>query len=280
MRRGLRTLLTLTAVTATAMVRVSAPQTPQQSAPAGATTLVSDGKKVFQATCSSQYCHGPGGTGGQGPRLINRSMAPEYVTATVRDGRSGTNMAPFKNILETAEINAVIAYVLSLSPVAATPATSVNRSEPSSVPVSVGQGRGSAAGGAEVFFDATRLSSCRTCHTYDKRGGPLGVDFADAHETPEEVLTSITRPQLVSRDYPAVAVTTDGGEKLTGIRGGETADTLQVFDVAIPPVRRSFRKSQIAVVAVSGKGLFDHTKLGLTRQQQLDVAALLGTSER
>jgi hypothetical protein len=53
--------------------------------------------------------------------------------------------------------------------------------------------------------------------------------------------------------------------KLTGIRGKETADTLQVFDVGVPPVRRSFRKSLVTVVALSGAGIFDHTKLGLPR---------------
>jgi hypothetical protein len=53
--------------------------------------------------------------------------------------------------------------------------------------------------------------------------------------------------------------------KLTGIRGKETADTLQVFNVGVPPVRRSFRKSLVTVVALSGAGIFDHTKLGLPR---------------
>jgi mono/diheme cytochrome c family protein len=262
-------------VCATAIVCVALPQTTQPTPPPNLQARVAEGQKVFQVTCSSQYCHGPGGAGGQGPRLIDHPMAPEYVRATVRDGRPGTNMAPFKNVLDAGEIDAVIAYVLSISP-AATPATP-KASEPSSLPVSVGREKGIPAAGAEVFFDATRLSSCRACHTYDKRGGPLGVDFADANMTPEAVLAGITKPRVASRDYPVVAVTTMSGEKLTGIRGGETADTLQVFDVAVPPVRRSFQKSQITVVPVSGNGIFDHTKLGLTHQQLLDVAALLSS---
>jgi hypothetical protein len=97
------------------------------------------------------------------------------------------------------------------------------------------------------------------------------------HLTPEAVLASVTRPRVAARDYPVVAVTTMGGEKLTGIRGAETADTLQVFDVAVPPVRRSFQKSRVTVVPVGGKGIFDHTKLELTHQQLLDVAALLSS---
>jgi mono/diheme cytochrome c family protein len=279
MKHGPGALLAFTILAIAGMVRVALTQSTQQNPAHSGQAQVADGEKVFQVTCSSQYCHGPAGAGGQGPRLIDHPMSPELVSATVREGRSGTNMAPFKNVLNPVEINAVIAYVLSLSP-AATPGTQTKDSEPSTLPVSIGREKGTPAAGAEVFFDATRLSSCRTCHSYDKRGGPLGVDFADAHETSEDILASITRPQIASRDYPVIVVTTLSGEKLIGIRGGETADTLQVFDVAIPPVRRSFQKSQIADVQVSGKGIFDHTKLKLSRQQLLDVAALLGARER
>jgi mono/diheme cytochrome c family protein len=239
-------------------------------------SLPADGKKVFQATCSSQYCHGPSGAGGLGPRLIDHPMPPDLISATIRDGRSGTSMPPFKNALDPAEINAVTAYVLSLSPSAAPPSPDED-AEPSALPVAVGRGKGTPAQGANVFFDATRLSSCRTCHTYHGRGGPLGVDLATLHETPEQVLASITRPKLASRDFPVVAITTVSGETLTGIRGKETPDTLQVFDVTIPPVRRSLQKTQIASVSVSERGVFDHTKLGLTHQQLLDVAALVGS---
>jgi mono/diheme cytochrome c family protein len=271
-------------VGAVAIVCVALPQAIQQNPPSKPDARAAEGQKVFQVTCSTQYCHGPGGSGGQGPRLIDHPMSPEYVRATIRDGRPGTNMAPFKSVLDAGEIDAVVAYVLSLSPPAAPGASKPLESskpsepskEPSSLPVSVGREKGIPAAGAEVFFDATHLSSCRACHSYDKRGGPLGVDFANATMTPEAVLASITKPRVASRNYPVVAVTL-GGERLTGIRGAETADTLQVFDVVVPPVRRDFQKSQITVVAVEGKGIFDHTKLGLTHQQLLDMAALLSS---
>ena len=267
MRCSLAALLVCTVCAAAGMARVAMTQ-----------SLPADGKKVFQATCSSQYCHGPSGAGGLGPRLIDHPMPPDSIGATIRDGRSGTSMPSFKNTLDPAEINAVTAYVLSLSPPAAPPSPDRD-AEASPLPVAVGRGKGTPAQGANVFFDATRLASCRTCHTYKGRGGPLGVDLATLHETPEQVLSSITRAKLASRDFPVVAITTLSGEKLTGIRGKDTPDTLQVFDVTIPPVRRSFQRAQLASVAVSDRGIFDHTKLGLTHQQLLDVAALLGSRQ-
>jgi mono/diheme cytochrome c family protein len=266
MRLGHASLLVFTLFAAGGVARLALSQSP-----------LADGKQVFAATCASQYCHGPGGAGGQGPRLIDHPMPADYVSATIRDGHSGTSMPSFKEVLAPAQLNAVVAYVLSLSP--ATPATARQDFEPSTLPVSVGRESGIPAEGAQVFFDATRLSSCRTCHTYHDRGGPLGVDLASVPESAEQVLASITRARVGSRDYPVVTITTVSGEKLTGIRGTETADTLQVFDVALPPVRRSFQKSKIASLATSDQGIFDHTQLGLTHRQLLDVAALLGSRD-
>jgi mono/diheme cytochrome c family protein len=283
MARGLKVLLGSIVIAAIASALAQSPRQP----PPSVQTLVAEGKKVFEGSCSTQYCHGPGGAGGQGPRLIDYPMSAEHVSATIREGRSGTPMAPFKGILEPAQIDAVIAYVLSISsggklPVSVTPAAAPmapTTSAPSTVPVAIGKEKGTPAAGAEVFFDATKLSSCRTCHTYNKRGGPLGLDFADARKTPEEILASISKPRVAARAYPVITVTTSSGVILTGIRGGEAEDALQVFDVAVPPVRRSFPKSQIVGIQPSTQGVFDHTKLVYSRQQLLDVAALLGSAE-
>jgi len=282
MRPGLKVLAVLAICTNLDVVRVGLTQSTPEENSLVARSRIADGEKVFQATCSSQYCHGQQGAGGQGPQLSDHPMSPEYVTATVRNGRPGTNMAPFEDVLSPMQISAVVAYVLSLSP-RATPAASavtpIKSSAPSTQAVSVGQEKGTPAAGADVFFDATSLSSCRACHTYDQRGGPLGVDLAEVKETPEQVFAIITHADVATRNYPVISITMSSGEKLTGIQANETADTLQVFDVVIPPVRRTFRKSQISSVVVSGKAIFDHRKLGLTHQQQLDVASLLGSRQ-
>ena len=281
----MRSGLAVAAIVAAAVAPAIA-QTPP-SGPASVQALVSQGKKVFEATCSSEYCHGPAGRGAQGPRLVDFPMAPDFVRATVLEGRSGTPMVSFKGVLEPAQLEAVIAYVLSISsggtlPVsvaAASPTISLESAEPSSAAIAIGEEKGTPSAGAEVFFDATTLSSCRTCHTYNKRGGPLGLDFAQARKTPEEILAAFAKPRIASRAYPVITVTLDNGVVLTGIRGGETADRLSVFDVAVPPVRRSFPKSKIVNVKIEVAGIFDHTKLGYKHQQLLDVAALLGSAK-
>jgi mono/diheme cytochrome c family protein len=257
-------------------------QTPSQ--PESVQAQVAAGEKVFDASCGTQYCHGPDGKGGQGPRLIDFPMSLEHIRATVREGRSGTNMAPFKDVLEPAQLESVIAYVLSISsggklPKAVETVATQGPPEtavPSATPVSIGKETAIPAAGAQVFFDATRLSSCRTCHTYNKRGGPLGVDFADAGLSAESVLASISKSRVASRAYPVITIRTANNVKLTGIRGTETEKLLRVFDVVIPPVQRSFRKSEIEGIQIVETGIFDHTKLGYTRQQLLDVAAFVG----
>jgi mono/diheme cytochrome c family protein len=280
MRRHLIGCLTVIA----ALCEGGVAQTPSQ--PESVQAQVAAGEKVFDASCGNQYCHGSRGNGGQGPRLSDFPMSLEHIRATVREGRSGTNMAPFKDVLEPAQLEAVIAYVLWISSAGKLPKnvdiTAVqSRPEnpgPSATPTPIGNETGTPIAGAEVFFDATRLSSCRTCHTYGKRGGPLGVDFADAGLSPETVLASVSKSRVASRAYPVITIRTADNAMLTGIRGTETEKLLRVFDVVIPPVQRSFRKSEIVGIQIVQSGIFDHTKLGYTHRQLLDVAAFVGTT--
>jgi predicted CxxxxCH...CXXCH cytochrome family protein len=275
--------LGLAVIAAAAIGGKAATQTPSQASSVQA--LVANGQKVFEGTCSNQYCHGTGGAGAQGPRLVDHPVSPEIVRSAIHDGRSGTPMLPFKDILEPPQLEAVIAYVLSISsggrlPVSAeAPNVPAEPPGPSTVAIAIGAEKGTPASGADIFFDSTRLSSCHTCHSYNKRGGPLGLDFAEARLSAEEILASVSKPHLASRTYPVITVTTQSGVKLTGIRRDETDDTLRIFDVAVPPVLRSFRKSEVADILVGKTGIFDHTRLGYTRQQMLDVAALLGTAK-
>lgn len=106
-------LLGLAVIAVAAIGGEAATQTPSQACSVQA--LVANGQKVFEGTCSNQYCHGTGGAGAQGPRLIDHPMSPEIVRSAIHDGRSGTPMLPFKDILEPPQLEAVIAYVLSIS---------------------------------------------------------------------------------------------------------------------------------------------------------------------
>ncbi len=249
-----------------------------------------EGEQVFEQTCGNQYCHGPGGRGAMGPRLAGVPIGADTVRATIEQGRAGTPMQPFRNVLTPTQLTAVIAYAQSIvapgrpAPVAGGPGGAGGRGtpqqpDPSPVPVAIGKEQGTPAAGNALFFDSTRISTCRTCHSFYGRGGPLGLDFADARKTPAEILAAITTPRVVARAYPVITIVTTKGAKVTGIRGRETEDTLQVYDIMVPPVRRTFAKADIVDIQLGKVGVYDHTKLVYTRQERLDLAALLGTAK-
>jgi mono/diheme cytochrome c family protein len=261
-------------------------------APGAAQSEAGEGENIFAASCGNQYCHGAGGKGAQGPGLAGFPMTPEHIRTTILEGRAGTAMVSFREVLEPRQVDAVTAYVLSISsggrtavpapgPAAAASGRSPAAVDPprlSAVPIAVGGGHGSPSAGLVVFFDSTTVASCRSCHTYAKRGGPLGMDLALAGKTPADVLASLTHARVPARAYPVVTVTLAGGTKLTGIRGPETAEMLSVYDVVMPPVRRTFLKADVSAIEPSKAGLFDHTRLRHTRQELLDLAAMLGST--
>lgn len=60
-------------------------------------------------------CHGMRLTGGLGPPLIASSLADkprELLLATVRDGRAGTPMPPWKYLLSEADIDWLVDYLI------------------------------------------------------------------------------------------------------------------------------------------------------------------------
>lgn len=62
-------------------------------------------RNLLYQDCGS--CHGMRLTGGLGPALTPQALAGkprELLIATVRDGRAGTPMPPWKNLLDAQEI--------------------------------------------------------------------------------------------------------------------------------------------------------------------------------
>jgi cytochrome c5 len=68
------------------------------------------GAAVFSANCAT--CHGSGGSGGFGPRLIGNTLSTTQIRTQVNGGGGG--MPPFAGRLSSAEISAVVGYVASL----------------------------------------------------------------------------------------------------------------------------------------------------------------------
>ena len=73
------------------------------------------GQEVFNKNCVA--CHGSGGGGGTGPRLIGIAdrMTEQQEIAKITEGVSGTAMPAWGDRLSAEEIAAVAAYTRSLT---------------------------------------------------------------------------------------------------------------------------------------------------------------------
>jgi mono/diheme cytochrome c family protein len=232
-------------------------------------------------------CHGSRGEGGIGPSLAGHDLSLQTIIETIAKGRTGTPMPGFKDDLNPKALADTAAFVLSLSSggkrptdvVTPTATLGPGRQRPSTEPVAVGEGTGTPARGAGLFFDATRLESCRSCHSYDEKGGPIGSDLSLLRMTPADVYSKLTHPRFAAAGYPVVSVVFRNGYRMAGVRDEETADSLSVFDVSsLPPVRRTFMKADISAVDTpQDHGVFDHTTLPYSPQELRDLSAFLGT---
>ncbi len=68
-------------------------------------------------------CHGENAAGriGIGPRIASKTYlaaaSDDFLARTIKQGRSGTTMIPWKSILNDQQVEAVVAYLRSLDPV-------------------------------------------------------------------------------------------------------------------------------------------------------------------
>ena len=68
---------------------------------------------LLKQDCGS--CHGMRLTGGLGPALTANALAgksPELLRATISEGRTGTPMPPWKDLLADADIRWLVDYML------------------------------------------------------------------------------------------------------------------------------------------------------------------------
>jgi hypothetical protein len=78
--------------------------------------MVQQGKEIFDKSCATGYCHGPGGlTAGGAPRLAARGFDEAYIDRVVSNGLPGTAMPGFAGSFQRREVVEVIAYVATLN---------------------------------------------------------------------------------------------------------------------------------------------------------------------
>jgi putative heme-binding domain-containing protein len=200
---------------------------------------VAQGSNLFSITCSSSFCHGEAGVGARGPSLKNRSFTPDFVRNTVLNGRSGTPMPSFKDSLAQAELEMIVAYVMSLSPNNHNEDTEGAAPAP---PAPAAPLSSKAQAGQAIFFDLSRPGTCAACHSYREQGGPVGPDLTGiAKRTPRDIYQGMVKPIVPSPGYQVVSITTGDGKTATGILKQKSDAVVQLYDLSsVPPVLRSF----------------------------------------
>lgn len=133
------------------------------------TLLATDGQTLYQNNCA--VCHGVDGQGGVGVPLaldlFQAQSSDDYLALTIRHGRPGRIMPPFKQLSE-AEVKSIIQYLRSWQPDIKPPVYDLT-------PVTGNADRG------KTVFD----QHCSSCHGVNAVGGKgTGVMFSRQHDLP------------------------------------------------------------------------------------------------
>jgi putative heme-binding domain-containing protein len=195
-----------------------APVAPAPAAPDQA--ALAEGQALFRGLCSG--CHGGSGRGGKGPdltdqRWIHGSGDPD-IERVIRNGVQGTTMKKLGESLKDDQIRKVIAYIRSL---ARSPGESTWK------PYMAGDSQA----GRKLFFDVQGKAPCAKCHTVGGEGGRIGpaLDRIASRRAPEFIMESIVLPsQDIAPEFEAVAVATQDGKVITGLRVNETNFNIQL----------------------------------------------------
>ncbi|MDT8404294.1 c-type cytochrome [Sulfuriflexus sp.] len=156
-----------------------------------------NGEALYDQHCAS--CHGYDGHGGMGIPLalpaFLQSVPNEYLIKTIRYGREGRVMPPFK-YLSDAQIDAIVKHVRGFS-------------SAEGAPLTLGSVQGEPKNGARLY-----TKYCATCHGANGEGGKgTGVTFSRPRDLP------VIAPALNNRGFLAAA--SDKMIKQTLMKGRE-----------------------------------------------------------
>lgn len=230
--------------------------------------LAARGERIFAQSCSVGYCHGVAGAAGRGPRLRGRAFAKDYLLGVIRDGIPNSAMPAWKGRLTGDDIGAVVVYVAGLA-TAADLAPAANPMPPGVGPASqpVFDGTPQAARGRALFSDPVR-ENCAICHAAGGRGIAVGPDLTAAPELLSRIHATESRHVLTA--------SLQSGEKFPALLVSQTGDEVRLYDLAaIPPVLRTFARSQIVSLAQSSAWRHDDVTKNYSAAELEDIVAYL-----
>lgn len=162
---------------------------------------VAAGKTAFEATC--QGCHTAGGTqAGAGPVLADRGLTADGVRQQIVKG--GAAMPA--NLVQGADLDNVVAFVVSLQGEAAAP--------PPPAPAGGGGGDDGAVTAGKTFFEGT----CQGCHTAGGTQAGVGPVLAGKGLTQEEITNRIVK---------------GGGAMPAGLASGDDLENVAKFVLSL-----------------------------------------------
>jgi mono/diheme cytochrome c family protein len=187
-----------------------------------------DGAKLFRLSCAVGYCHGSGGTVGRAPALVDRRFDAGYVLKVTRDGLPGSGMPAWKDRLNPAELNAVVAYVVQVSGGSGTAVHAPSAAH--AIPPEARRGR-------DLFFDPFRAARCSTCHALEGKGTAVGPNLA----------AGAPAIQLMRDGKPAsVRQARIGGDAFPALLIEQKGEWMRLYDLTVaPPVLRTVHKSGV-----------------------------------
>ena len=220
---------------------------------------VAAGSKIFRSHCAE--CHGLKGEGGRGPNLRTgvffHGSADADLFDNITDGISGTAMPGV--FFSRDQVWQVVAYVRSLSQIAATPLL------------------GDPAHGANLF----REKGCIGCHLVRGEGAFKGPDLSviGSQRSAEHLRQAVLDPNAkVLRDFWVANITLENGQNYSGFLLNEGAYSVQLLDfskglTSLPT--RDFRKFEIVKSSI-----MPSFKDRLSENEVTDIVAYLWSLKR
>ena len=255
--------------------------------------FIAEGSKLFATNCGNAYCHGTGGLGGGAPQLRDRGIERAYAFKSISNGISGTPMPAFKSVLSEEQIWKLVAFIVSdaKKTPSSNPAAFAESPPPrSSTPIKAPEtgtpasSVGDEQAGKALFFDSSRPKNCSACHVFNGEGTAIGPDLsaAAANKSARDLFLSIILPRDVKESqYATITVALRNGDKITGIKKEEDAESLKVFDTTeLPAVLRTVQKENISKIEYVKESVMpaDYAS-SYTIKQLLDIVTFLKSSQ-